>query len=98
VGQQQVILNREPYIWIINYTFHWYLINVLCDIISVFATNRCMYVVTGQEDSSISDYVQWNVMHELRTAAMKAKLFYIILRKTNGLLSYFGQGDRVTVR
>jgi len=37
-------------------------------------------------------------MHELRTAAMTAKLFWIILHKTNGLLSYFRQGNRVIGR
>jgi len=50
-----------------------------------------MFVVSAREDSPISDYVRWNAMNKLRTAAMRAKLFWIILYKTNGLLSYFGQ-------
>jgi len=77
----QITLNREPDTWIMNYIFHSYLINVLCDFISISATNRCMFVISVRGDSPISDCVQWNAMHELRTAAMQAKLFWIILHK-----------------
>jgi len=59
-------------------------------LISVSATSRCTFVVSVREDSPISDYIRWNAMHELRTAAMTANPF-------GSILPYFGQGNWVIV-